>query len=88
MRKSTFGKPIFSAGEIGEYTVCPEAWRLKIVDRVKPEDRGDSKKGSNLHQAWAKDCDEAFYFAWVAKFIVLLFMTAVIIFFLLRTYRN
>ena len=77
-RKSEYGKYIFSAGEVGEYVVCPEAWRLKMVERVNSAQRKDSKLGEELHQRWAEDNVEAIFLVRVVKIVATLIICAVV----------
>lgn len=78
-RKTAYGRHILSAGEIGAYTVCPEAWRLKVVENHRPVQSGSVKTGEQLHQVWAKDLDEFVYLNRTGKLIVLLIILAVVI---------
>lgn len=47
-RLSESGKWIFSAGEVAEFVVCPESWRLRRRER-----RGSNLHGEVLHEEWA-----------------------------------
>ena len=58
-RKSAYGRYILSAGEVGAFTVCPEAWRLKMVENVKGSRSESSTEGMRLHEEWARTCSEA-----------------------------
>lgn len=79
-RKSDFGKYIYSAGEIGEYVVCPEAWRLKMLRGVKSTQREDSKRGTELHQQWAEEYDESLFLSRGVKIAATLIIVAIVFF--------
>ena len=83
-RKGKYGKYIFSANEVGEYVVCPEAWKLKVVDRVNLQTSERSERGRELHSDWAASYDESLYLARSARLIVFLLLLAITIFLLLR----
>lgn len=84
VRKSEYGKFILSAGEIGEYVVCPEAWRLRVIEGVQTTERKDSKLGSELHQKWADVYGEAFFFTKGVRIITTLIIIAIVIFLFAR----
>ncbi len=79
-RKSDIGKFIYSAGEIGEYVVCPEAWRLKMLQGVKSIRREDSKRGTELHQQWAEEYDESLFLSRGVKIAATLIVVAIVFF--------
>lgn len=80
-RRSSIGKYILSAGEIGAYTVCPEAWRLTAVSPVKTaSDKGSSEAGQQLHQEWAAEYDEAVTLGRGIKIVIQLLMLAALVY--------
>jgi len=79
-RKNDYGKYILSAGEIASYTVCPEAWRLKTVEKANSIYIDNIKKGRELHEEWSADFDAAIYFTKGTKLILLLISMAILIF--------
>lgn len=86
-RKNEYGRFTLSAGEIGAYTVCPEAWRLSNIEKVKvDQSRVDQhirvQKGNELHKEWAQTVDEAVYLARHAKLIFFLIVLCVAAFLL------
>ena len=82
-RKNEYGKYILSAGEIGAYTVCPEAWRLNNVVKVTTQKSLERiERGNALHQEWAKNYDEAIYFTRHIRLIVSLVILTILIFLL------
>jgi hypothetical protein len=83
VHKNPYGKIMLSAGEVGSYTVCPEAWRLEIIKKVKPIYTENIEQGEELHKEWSADFDEAMYFTTSIKLIIGLIVVS-ILFFLLR----
>ncbi len=79
-KKSAYGRYIISAGEVGAYTVCPEAWRLKMVENVKGSYSELSTEGMRLHQEWAKTCSEALSLRKKAFAVISLLGLATVIF--------
>lgn len=77
--KTDYGKFILSAGEIGAYTVCPESWRLSTVEKVDTLKSENVKLGIAMHKRWAKDYDEALYFAREVKLLIVLVGLAVLL---------
>lgn len=82
-KKTEYGKFILSAGEIGAYTVCPEAWRLSTIEKVDTLRSENVVLGIDMHKRWAKSYDEALYFAREAKLLILLVAVAVLLHFLM-----
>lgn len=80
-KKSATGKFIISAGEIGSYTVCPEAWRLKVLEGVERFAASSVVKGDKLHREWAKNYDEAAYLSRGLKVLLLMVVFAIVIYF-------
>ena len=80
--KNIYGKIILSAGEVGSYTTCPEAWRLEVVERIRPQSSVDAQKGEELHEKWASDLDEAMYFTRSIRLILFLIILALLFFLL------
>jgi hypothetical protein len=54
-RKNDYGKFIIAAGEVGSYVVCPEAWRLAQIKKVKPVPSRSMRKGTKLHNKWDEE---------------------------------
>lgn len=78
------GKYILSAGEIGSFTVCPEAWRLKTIARVQRLHHDSVETGHRLHTEWAKSFDDAFYLSKGVKFVVFLIALAITLYILTK----
>ena len=81
-KKTPYGSYILSAGEIGAYVVCPEAWKLSYVDRVKPEKSERAVRGEKLHQEWADNVSESFYLSRLSRLIIMLLTLCALIAFL------
>jgi len=87
-KRSGSGKYILSAGEIGSYTVCPEAWRLKTIAKVQRAHADSVQAGEKLHLEWAKNFDEALFLSKGVRLILFLIaLTIVIYVFFHRTGR-
>ncbi|RMG41449.1 MAG: hypothetical protein D6719_08505 [Candidatus Dadabacteria bacterium] len=77
--KTEYGKYILSAGEIGAYTVCPEAWRLRTVEKARANDNSESiEHGNRMHQEWVREFDQLIEMRRALKLII--FMAAVALF--------
>lgn len=74
--KAPDGTFIISASEVGAFTVCPEAWRLKEIVRVKTEPSVRVAKGDELHIEWAKGQDELLYLLHRVRFVLWLVLGA------------
>ena len=83
-RKTPEGEFILSAGEIGSYTVCPEQWKLKAVDRVRGKRARSIEEGQKLHEQWAKTYDESVDLARGARYIILFLLVASVFYLLMR----
>ena len=69
-RKNEYGKFIISAGEVGSYTVCPEAWRLQSVVQAKSAHEKKMREGTRLHKEWGKRHEDAMRLAYHARLTV------------------
>ena len=78
-RKGRNGRHIISAGEVGVYTVCPEAWRLQYVARKNVEGGELAEAGKHEHARWAKTIDQAMDLVKWVRYLIYLLATAVII---------
>ena len=79
-RQNIYGRFIISAGEVGSYTVCPEAWWLKCIQKVKRTDSQSMTTGEELHRAWAEGFDEAVYLSRGIRLVLLLIALSVILY--------
>lgn len=79
-RKNAFGKYIISASEVGSYVVCPEAWRLKSLQRkpsTEARHRERSARGDALHREWANTVSESQYLSRGIRIVILLVLIAI-----------
>lgn len=84
-RKNEYGKYILSAGEIGSFTVCPESWRLRYVDRKKKSAPDESVAiGERLHVAWAEEHDKLSRMLRATRIVLLLALLAIAVTILVR----
>ena len=74
------GKHVLSAGEIGAFTVCPEAWRLRMVEKVDAIHAEAIAQGNKLHQEWARKFDESVFLLRGAKLIIALVALAAVVY--------
>jgi len=79
-RKSPEGNFILSAGEIGAYCVCPQAWRLSSMDNVHKSQPPSTVTGQKLHKEWAAKYDDALFLTRGAKLLVALLALACVIY--------
>jgi hypothetical protein len=84
-RQNQHGRYIISAGEIASFVVCPEAWRLKMIEKRTAINMASVKAGDHLHKQWAADLGEAVYFTRSTKIILMLIGLLLAVFAL--TYR-
>ena len=83
-RRNQYDRYILSAGEIASYVVCPEAWRLKTVEKANLILPDNVREGNKLHKEWAAEVDEAMYFTRGTR--VVLFLMSVLLLVFLATY--
>ena len=79
-RQNIYGRFIISAGEVGSYTVCPEAWRRKRIQKVKRSDSESMTTGEQLHRAWAEGFDEAVYLSRAMRLVLLLIALSIVLY--------
>ena len=72
---------MLSAGEIGAYTVCPEAWRLRMVERVKVERTASAERGEEMHSRWAADVGEMVFLRRAILLVIGLGVLAIVAYF-------
>ena len=75
-RLTTSGRHILSASEIGSYTVCPESWRLKEIERVKLRNSERFAQGEMMHEQWASTYGESVYLVRSMRIIIALVVLA------------
>lgn len=59
--KNSYGKWIIPAGEVGQYAICPESWRLKMIRRVERALPEEQAQGEVKHEEWSSEVDKAFH---------------------------
>lgn len=74
--KTPEGNFIISASEVGAFTLCPEAWRLKEIARVKVEPSARALEGSKMHRDWALRQEELLYLLHRVRFVLWLVLGA------------
>jgi len=84
-RISETGQFILAAGEVGEFTVCPESWRLRQLSNAQKMRHPNVKRGHELHRQWAKTYDEAVYIRHNARLLIVLILLAIIAHLLTKT---
>ncbi|MFM1848203.1 MAG: hypothetical protein RL417_1677 [Pseudomonadota bacterium] len=84
-RKTEYGKYILSAGEVGAYTVCPESWRLRIVEQVKTVRDGASNDGQAAHKEWATTYEDVVYLGRKAHLLFVLLITAAVVYLIIQS---
>lgn len=75
-RKTSYNRVIFSAGEIGAYSVCPEAWRLRTLERVRVDRTKAMQQGQELHEEWVAKFEETVTLTRTVRYVVLLVLAA------------
>ena len=78
-RKNRDGKYILAAGEIGSFTVCAEAWRLKALESAKRTKGKNAKVGAELHRTWASNNDEVLFLTKGVKLVIFLILLTLLI---------
>jgi len=69
-----------SAGEVGAYCVCPEAWRLRSLEKVETLKSEAVEQGHALHQEWASRYEESLFLSRRARVVVALVILAGILY--------
>ncbi len=79
-RRLKDGRHIFTASEVGAFVVCPEAWRLRSIERTKTAYSPELEQGSGLHDEWVRYHDDATFLLKQVRLAVLLVILAGLIF--------
>ncbi len=86
--RSADGKHILAAGEVGVFSVCPQSWKLKSVDRERPlGKRQDVELGKHLHKHWSSVFEESLILSKWIRYLAALVCTALALFLLMRPSR-
>ena len=78
-RKNKDGKFILAAGEIAHFTVCPEAWRLSMIEKKETLEDPSQLVGRELHKEWAKDYDESIFFSRSVRLIIEIILLLILV---------
>lgn len=79
------GQHIIAAGEVGAFSVCPQSWKLKWVDKAKPQSTvGGAILGQELHRDWSRMFDESLLLGQWIRYLAVLICTALVVFILLN----
>ena len=73
-RKTSYGKFIVSAAEVGSFTMCPESWRLRAIERKKQLQDSGITDGEKLHAEWARGHDEVVFLSQGIRLIIFLIL--------------
>ena len=79
---------IFTAEEVANYVVCPEAWRLKYVELASKRRSSTSSDGTKVRREWVEQQDLSSQLRKYAKIVYMLLVCLVIIVFLLEQQRS
>ena len=79
---------VFTAAEIGNYVVCPEAWRLKFLERERFKKGGDTESAAQLRREWVEKQDLTSQLREYAKLAFYLLLLVTIVVFLLEFTRE
>lgn len=73
------GNWIISAAEVGTYVVCPESWRLKVIEGLENSELQYEtiEAGNRLHDDWAARHSEELFFRKGIKILLLLIANAI-----------
>ncbi|MCB9030680.1 MAG: hypothetical protein H6619_06470 [Deltaproteobacteria bacterium] len=82
-RLSKSGRQIISASEVGAYTVCPESWRLRTVEKVSQNLSSRVIKGQKMHDQWTEKYDESIFVYKLARLVISLLVLVLATFLLL-----
>jgi len=84
-RLNSHGKFILSASEVGSYVVCPEAWRLIVIEGTKTAQSNKALEGQKQHQKWADDYSESIYLGRAIRTVLLTLALGIALFILFRS---
>lgn len=81
-------KKVISADELANYVVCPEAWRLKYLEKGPKQQAERKEYGRASRQRWFETQDLSAKLRSYAKIAYLLLVLLVIVVFLLEHKRT
>ena len=72
------GNYVISAAEVGTYTVCPESWRLRVLEGLDNKNKSESVElGNRMHDDWMLLHKEVLFFRKGIKITLLLAANAI-----------
>lgn len=75
-----------AAGEIGAFSVCAQAWKLKWVDKQGSSFAlAEKTLGKKLHSEWSRVFDESLELGQWIRYVAVLICTALVVFILLNS---
>jgi hypothetical protein len=81
-RKNKDGRYILAAGEVAHFIVCPEAWRLSVVEKNRGSSDPSHQSGRELHTKWAKDYTDSVYLSRGVRILIELCLLMVLLYLL------
>lgn len=79
------GRHIISAGEVGAFSVCPQSWKLKWVDKQRGVSGLEGQVlGKKLHRDWSALFDESLMLGQWIRYLAVLTCVALVVFILLN----
>lgn len=84
-RKSANGRFIISAGEVGEYVVCPESWRLRrLASSIEKGESPSRTAGIQAHDLWSDQIFQATTLVRLFRYVFTMLIALVVIFIFLK----
>ena len=91
-RSNPEGGHIIAAGEVGSYSVCPQAWYLSYVKREKASRMGNvntnSIRGQDLHRDWSRFFEESLTFLTWFRYLAMLLCMMLVVFLTVNSHRE
>ncbi len=82
--KGPNGQHIIAAGEVGAFSVCPMAWKLKWIDRERGQQESTVALGQQLHHDWSVIFEESLVLGRWIRYLAVLITSAMVVFLLLH----
>lgn len=76
-------REIFSAGDVANYVVCPEAWRLKYFGIARKKHSSREVTGQRLRDEWIEQQDLSTRLRYYTKIAYALLVVLVLVVFIL-----
>lgn len=73
-RRGDDGVYTFAAGDVGVYSVCPQSWKLKVLDQADDVPSTDAAvRGQRLHKIWSVLLEESLLLSrWIRYLVTML----------------